>query len=662
MKKIVKGILLVPIILIAIVLIAVFAVFIISSYKVEYGADEYQISPADYADLERFTVNGGYKLLVTDSDNLPIAEKFNGYIEKIIGKKLDVVTGKNGSPYIELTVKPGLKDDCVFSGDNRNITICADNKDHLLRGAYAFLEEFGGVRCYTSKMITFTSDNIFFPKKEGGYTKAYNGYFEMLDTDWISPKDDEYSWFRGFNTDEYRYEVKNQDASAETAAQAEKRITAENEYYLSLGGRSQYISGFAHTFTSDFLNKEKYYDNGLELECYALDSKGNRRRDELCLSNPRTLEIVTQEVFDILENNRADTDRVLSARYDRNAPLQIISLTQSDDLTGCKCSECVKCAREHGGYSAPNLIFVNKVAQAVKDAGYDNVAIDTFAYRYTRPAPTDIVPLDNVIIRLCSIECCCSHYIDDDKCLANKAFMKDLADWSNICNRIYIWDYCTDFSYFATVFPNLNVLAHNIRVFSEHNVKGLYEEGNYTLNKDGYDPEFAELRAYLISKVMQNPYCDYNAVIKDFCNAYYGEAGGDIFNFITLADKFAGRTHLNIYKNPRNVLSLSKSEIKQLDGYFEHAKETATGEALENVKRSEISWRYVKMYKKVLEFSKKSSFEVNREKLLTDFAATGNSRLHEVESNYKLAGLGQNAIIDLRPLFDLVVGNFIYGP
>lgn len=661
MKKVVKRILLVPLMLIGLLLVTLFIVFIIGSYKVEYGADEYNISQLDYADLEQFAVNDGYKLLVADKSNLPIAEKFNGYIEKIYGKKFEV-TEKAEAPYIELTVKSDLTDNYVFSSDNKNITICADNKDHLIRGAYAFLEEFGGIRCYTSKMTEVTSDKIVFPKKEGGYKKAYNDYFEMRDSDWISPKDDEYSWFRGFNTDEYRYEVKNQDTSTETKEEAEKRISEENAYYASFGGRTQYITGFAHTFTSDFLNKEKYYDNGLELECYALDSSGNRRRDELCLSNPRTLEIVTQEVFDILENKRENPDKVLAARYDKDAPLQIISLTQSDDLTACKCEECVKCAKEHGGYSAPNLIFVNKVAEAVKAAGYDNVAIDTFAYRYTRSAPTDIVPLDNVIIRLCSIECCCSHYIDDEKCLANKAFMKDLADWSKICGRIYIWDYCTDFSYFDTLFPNVNVLAHNLRVFYEHNVKGVYEEGNYCLNKDGSDPEFAELRAYLISNVMQNPYCDYNAVMREFCDAYYGEAGVDMFDFITRASTLAGRRHLNIYKNPRDVLSLSKDEAAELNGYFEHAKEVACGEALENVKHSEISWRVVKMYKHLFEFKNPLTYDAEREKVIADFANTGNTRFHEVEANYKFAGLGQNAIIDLRPLFDLVVGNFVYGP
>lgn len=651
----------IPLILIGLLLVTLLVVFIAGSYSTEYGKDNHEISQSDYAQLEKLYVTGDYSLLVEDDSLLPIADKFNSYVEKILGAKLNITNIAEISPCIALRVDENAKDNCTYSSDNTSIVICADNKDHLLRGAYAFLEEFGGVRCFTSKLTEFTSDKIFFPVREGGYSTAYNDFFETRDTDWLSPKDDEYSWFRGFNTDEYRYRISNQDVLTESEQQARERIAEQSSYYSSLGGRVQYLSSFCHTFTGQFLNSSKYYDNGLNLECYAMDSKGNRRRDELCLSNPKTLEIVTQEVFELLENRR-ESDFVDGTSYDPEAPLQIISLTQSDDLTGCKCPECLKCAKEHGGYSAPNLLFVNKVAQAVKDAGYDNVAIDTFAYRYTRSAPKDIVPLDNVIIRLCSIECCSSHWLDDEKCLANKAFMKDLSDWGKICDRIYIWDYCSDFSYFHTLFPNLNVLAHNIRVFSENNVKGIYEEGNFTMDEAGNDPEFAELRAYLISKVMQNPYCDYDAVIREFCDAYYGEAGEDMYNFITKADTYAGRRHLNIYEKPTYVLPCSKKERNELNDLFEHAKSVATGEALEHVKSSEICWRYWKMYKKAFEFSKPFEFEWQREHLLVDMANANSGRIHEVDSMYKLSSIAQNAIVDLRPLFDLVVGKFVYGP
>jgi len=654
-----------PLILIGTILTLILGVFVVGSYSVQYDREQYSINePEDFSKLkesEKFYVDSKYVIIV-DAENDLIAEKFNGYIKKIIGSELFIKRDVGMQSYIKLTIDEKQSDDYVYScSSDSNITISGNNKDHLMRAAYHFLEEFGGVRCYTSKMIKYTSNTIFFPKKNG-VVETYNDYFEMRDTDFISPKDDEYSWFRGFNTDEYRYQINTGRVGNETDEQRALRIEEEKDYYSALGGRVQYVSGFCHTFCGDFVNSSKYYDQGQNLECYALDANGNRRRDELCCMNEKTAEICIEDVQTILDSDR----------YDPNAPLQIISLTQTDDMTGCKCERCVKEAKAHNGYGYTNLVLVNKVAKHFKEitektGKYANVAFDTFAYRYTRKCPTGIVPEDNVIIRLCSIECCCSHYLDDSKCLTNVSFMTDLADWGKICKRIYIWDYCTNFCHYMGLFPNIEVLAHNLRVFYENGCKGVYEEGNYALNKLGNDPEFAELRSYVIAKVLENPYCDYQAVIDDFCNAYYGSAGEYMAEFVRLTDKIAGRRHLNIYKMPQLAVPCKKAEIDKLEELFSKAKEVTqqNGEsvAYTNVKNSELCWRYYKMYKKAKEFGDFTQRKVLEEQLYKDIIRnTDQTVWHEIDAHVFKNNLQQTAIIDLHLLFDLIVGNFLYGP
>ena len=163
---------------------------------------------------------------------------------------------------------------------------------------------------------------------------------------------------------------------------------------------------------------------------------------------------------------------------------------------------------ENGSHAGTMITFANRIARAVKDAGYENVAIDTFAYRYTRKAPTKVVPDDNVIVRLCTIECCFAHPIADTTCSLNYDFMTDLTAWGKICNRIYIWDYATNYAHTLGIFPDFGVLQKNIKTFRENNVVGIYEEGNYYM--DACDGEFGELRAYLLAKLMQNPFIDFN--------------------------------------------------------------------------------------------------------------------------------------------------------
>ena len=54
--------------------------------------------------------------------------------------------------------------------------------------------------------------------------------------------------------------------------------------------------------------------------------------------------------------------------------------------------------------------FVNQVAEQVERT-HPGIRIHTFAYLYCRRPPKLTRPRDNVIVRLCSIECCFSHPI-----------------------------------------------------------------------------------------------------------------------------------------------------------------------------------------------------------------------------------------------------------
>ena len=139
-------------------------------------------------------------------------------------------------------------------------------------------------------------------------------------------------------------------------------------------------------------------------------------------------------------------------------------------------------------------------AYFIKDE-FPGVYVDTLAYRYTRKAPKRLKPRDNVIVRLCSIECCFAHPLTAD-CEANKEFASDIKAWSGICKNLFIWDYTTDFLYYVNPFPNLRVLQKNVRFFIDHNVIGMFEQGN----GQSYSAEFGELRAYLISKLLWDPY------------------------------------------------------------------------------------------------------------------------------------------------------------
>ena len=104
---------------------------------------------------------------------------------------------------------------------------------------------------------------------------------------------------------------------------------------------------------------------------------------------------------------------------------------------------------------------------------------------------------------------------------------EELLAWEEICHNISLWDYCIQFRNLVSPFPNLRVIPQNIRFFVDHNVKMLFSQSNRE-----YEGEFSALRGYLLAKCMWNPHIDPQAVIREFCEGYYGTAAKPILTYI----------------------------------------------------------------------------------------------------------------------------------
>ncbi len=499
---------------------------------------------------------------------IPIVEddRAEGLYEIIVGKT-------NREPYAGFSIdREDLGDEgFVIKTLGSKLIIAGGQKRGTLYGVFSFLEEALGCRWFTSTLIEIPKLNdLKIPKMLDVKQKPY---FEYRETDWISPKDKTYSLANKQNGNVYR-------------------VFSQKE-----GGNMGYAGLFAHTLAVEYVDPEKYFESNPEY--FALGVRtGQRTSEQLCLTNPDVLSIVIAEVRQTLANNP-------------NA--QIVSLTQADNQNYCACKTC-KALDKHEGSSAGSMIhFVNAVADALKGE-YPNVLFDTFAFQYTRTPPKHVKPHDNVIVRLCSIECCFAHNLNSNSitCKHNAEFKKDLEAWKKICKRLYIWDYTTNYAHFLGPFNNFGVLQENIQFFAENNVKGIYEEGNYIAEVS--NGEFAELRAYLLCKLLWNPYIDYNAEMNKFLRAYYGKGWQYVREYIDMTVKHSGKcgNHMRIFDemDEGGTLLLSAKEIAYCNDLWQKAALLAEDEeSYNNVLRSELAWRYWKAQNKRDEFSRIKNYD-----------------------------------------------------
>jgi hypothetical protein len=160
--------------------------------------------------------------------------------------------------------------------------------------------------------------------------------------------------------------------------------------------------------------------------------------------------------------------------------------------------------------------FVNRISDNFK-----NKTISTLAYQYTRK-PSLIVPNQNVLITLCSIEC--NRRIPIDEGCTD--FYEDLKGWSNLTDNIRIWDYTTQFTNFLAPFPNWNTIQPNINLFYKNNAKWIFQQ--HSRNPS----ELFELRSYVMAKLLWDPNLSFETLVEEFCKKYYGNASEDIINYV----------------------------------------------------------------------------------------------------------------------------------
>lgn len=419
-----------------------------------------------------------------------VAKELQRWLKEAGGAELPIAESGNNSQGPRIVIgypgfaaigekEPGINDESFrYFNSGADIYIYGGRQRGTMYGVFSFLERELGCRWYTPQVAVIPKrDELKFSwldhAEKPGVRVRNDFYYEAFEPIWA----------------------------------ARNRVNGAMSYRKQPGGVEAYWA--VHTFfplmpPEEFYKKHPGY--------YSLiDGKRIYERAQLCLSNPAVLQIITQRIKERM----------------RESPEYLIyDVSQNDWANPCQCDNCQAIVKRYGGESGIIIWFVNQVADAVAQEFPDKF-IGTLAYQYTRSAPRDIVPRNNVVVRLCSIECCVAH---DFHCSENQSFLTDLKEWSAISPHLYIWDYVVNFVHYLSPLPNFATLQPKIKTFQQHKAIGIMEQAAYQ-SRGG---EFAELRSYLLSKILWDPDCNTEEVVNDFLAGYYGRAGASIRRYFDL--------------------------------------------------------------------------------------------------------------------------------
>ncbi|MDO5664763.1 MAG: DUF4838 domain-containing protein [Bacteroidia bacterium] len=328
---------------------------------------------------------------------------------------------------------------------------------------------------------------------------------------------------------------------------------------------------WVHTFDK-LLPSDKYGKNHPEYYSYFNGKRHPGKASQWCLTN--------SEVFEIVANR-------IDSIFKANPQKHIISVSQNDgNYTNCTCENCKAIDDREGAFSGSLITFLNKLAARFPDKEFS-----TLAYLYTMKPPKHIKPLPNVNIMLCDIDC--DREVSLTENASGQEFMQALKGWSAISNNIFLWDYGINFDNFVSPFPNFHILQDNIKLFKKYGASMHFSQIGGSRGGD-----FAELRAFLVSKLMWNPNADVDSLTQHFLNGYYGKAAPFLYQYIKIMEGalLGSGQRLWIYDSPvSHKKGMLKPElIRRYNNLFDQAEKAVAEDStlLKRVQRSRLPLQY----------------------------------------------------------------------
>ena len=303
----------------------------------------------------------------------------------------------------------------------------------------------------------------------------------------------------------------------------------------------------------------------------------------------------------------------------------------SDERVWSNSDATIRTVAKYGTRSAEYVIFMNKVAKYLDD-DYTfgrQIKLCLLAYNLVCDAPDYNADLKfykgdeiSLSVMFAPIESNMYRAADDTTPnykyhLTNAHFTEQLSKWKALGGEMYYWNYSEYYDNYFVMLDTITNMQSKYKLMAENGVNRLIDLG---MVGDNYGTDFTALKIYLKGKLARNVNENVDALVKNFCCAYYGTGGEYIYSLLTseqarykkvsdLSTKANnGEDAVGIHVIREGVAVKSYWDEKEFDTWYGYIKSALT--AIENsgatekakteykkrVMREGIAVRYMKYY------------------------------------------------------------------
>lgn len=318
-------------------------------------------------------------------------------------------------------------------------------------------------------------------------------------------------------------------------------------------------------------------------EYYAM-VKGTRQITQLCTSNPDVIRLSIEHI---------------NAYFDQNPKATSYSLCPDDNKDFCECTACT--ALDIGKFESAELggaplvsdrlqAYLNAVARGIQEK-HPGKSVTSYAYlNYSTPPERE--PVDpHVNIVLTTSVYCSAHSLGDQNCESRQRMKQDLAGWAKACPNIFIYEYDPTPYNAELPWPMYGTHARAYPIYESMGIKGFSYEGHNSWAT--LFPNF-----YIAARMMWDGNADYNALIEDLCEGFYGPAAQPMAAYLhTLDDTirtFPGRVGWGQRDYPKIFTEPVIASCRQ---YINEANTVAADEATRaRIRMTTLGFEYFDTY------------------------------------------------------------------
>lgn len=308
-------------------------------------------------------------------------------------------------------------------------------------------------------------------------------------------------------------------------------------------------------------------------EYFTQYSDGKRVKDrQLCFSNKGLRKTLTENFIRHAKKQGGSGFLDLSQR-DMAGPL-------------CWCAECRALEKKFDSPGGPFFDYLLEEAPKIKAACPD-IIIHFLAYHRdtTQKPPKSSVPFpDNVAVVFAPLDDDFSKPIDHPN---NVESLQNLRDWCKLC-RVWLWNYPGSYAAGPQPYTCLKRTADDMRLDYEAGARGAYVEHD-ACRATGAN--FFDLQLWMLMQSYRDPYADWKALRKEFCDFYYAPVADEILAYADyLETNFAATTEYVDFQG-RCDSFLTPRELVRWQRHFDDAEAKIGGDpvVLQRIREARLS-------------------------------------------------------------------------